>query len=60
MNVDAQINKFYLKAPTTYFENKQSLALLQAAMAGDSAKAKALVAGSMPFSVEMDDQHDKW
>lgn len=42
MNADAKI-KFNLKAPTTYFENKQSVALLQAAMAGDLAKAKALV-----------------
>ena len=33
MNADAQVKKFYLKAPATYFENKQSVALLQAAMA---------------------------
>jgi ankyrin repeat protein len=44
MNADGQVKKFYLKALTTYFENKQSAALLQAAMAGDLVKAKTLVA----------------
>lgn len=44
MGADAQTKKFYLKSPAAYFENKQSLVLLQAAMAGDLAKAKALVA----------------
>lgn len=44
MNADAQIRKFSLKAPTAYFDNKQSIALLQAALAGDLTKAKALVA----------------
>lgn len=44
MGADAQTKKFYLKSPTAYFKNKQSLALLQAAMAGDLAKAKVLVA----------------
>lgn len=44
MNADAQVKKFNLKAPATYFENKQSVALLQAAMAGDLAKAKVFVA----------------
>jgi ankyrin repeat protein len=44
MNADAQIKKFYLKEPATYFENKKNVALLQAAMAGDFVKAKALVA----------------
>lgn len=43
MNADAQI-KFNLKAPETYFESKQSIALLQAALTGDVVKAKALVA----------------
>jgi ankyrin repeat protein len=44
MDADAQIKKFSLKTPAAYFENKQSLALLHAAMTGDLAKAKALVA----------------
>lgn len=44
MNVDAQVKKFYLKPPSTYFESKKTLALLQAAMDGDIARAKALVA----------------
>jgi ankyrin repeat protein len=43
VNSDAQI-KFNLKSPATYFENKQSIALLQAAMAGDLTKARELVA----------------
>ena len=44
MDADAQVKKFNLKAPTTYFENNQSIALLEAALAGDLAKARALVA----------------
>lgn len=44
MAADAQVTKIYLKAPATYFDSKQSIALLQAAMAGDLAKAKTLVA----------------
>lgn len=43
MNADAQL-RFNLKDPANYFENKQSVALLQAAMAGDLVKAKTLVA----------------
>ncbi len=39
----AQI-KFDLQSPTYYFNNPTSLALLQAALQGDEAKAKALVA----------------
>lgn len=42
-SADARIN-FRLNAPTTYFENVQSIALLQAALANDEHKAKALVA----------------
>lgn len=49
MNSDAQIRKVYLDAPTKYFENKQSIALLQAAVAGDLTHAKKLiVAGANP------------
>lgn len=44
MDADAQVKKFNLKAPTAYFENKQSVMLLEAALAGDLPKAKALVA----------------
>lgn len=44
MAADAHVKKIYLKAPATYFDSKQSIALLQAAMAGDLAKAKTLVA----------------
>jgi ankyrin repeat protein len=43
MNADEKI-RFYLKDPEKYFENKKNIALLQAAMSGDLAKAKALVA----------------
>lgn len=43
MNAGAK-TKFKLKDPANYFANKQSVALLQAAMAGDLAKAKTLVA----------------
>lgn len=44
MAADAQVKKFWLKAPTAYFEKIQSLALLHAALAGDLAKARGLVA----------------
>jgi hypothetical protein len=44
MDIDAQVKKFNLTAPASYFQNKQSVSLLQAAMAGDIAKARALVA----------------
>ncbi len=44
MTADAQLKEFYLKNPATYFSGKQSIALLEAAMSGNLAKAKHLVA----------------
>lgn len=44
MTADAQLKEFSLRNPATYFSGKQSIALLEAAMSGNLAKAKHLVA----------------
>ena len=44
MDAHAEVKKFYLRPAAEYFDSKPSLALLQAAMAGNLANAKALVA----------------